>query len=112
MTKEELREILKNYFADCDNFKKTYTIPGIAEAMKWSVDDVLNYPSTGELSKMLDHAKLKCENSLISDALRGKIDKTTAQLILKTHFGYKDKKEVDVKGKINISSILDEIEQS
>jgi len=112
MTKDEFRDTLKAYFLDCDTYKKTYTLSGLAEALKWSIDEVVTYPSDGKLSKMLDHAKLKCENSLIDDALKGKVDKTTAQLILKTHFGYKDKKDINLKGKINISSVLDEIEQA
>lgn len=111
MDKEDLKEKIKAYFTACDNVKAVYTLPGLAEALGWSVQEIVDYPTDTDLSKLIEYAKLKCERSLVEASLGGRIDKMTANLLLKTHFGYKDKKEVEVRGKLTISKALDEIEK-
>ena len=112
MDKDQLKEVIKDYFKNCDNLKSTYTLPGLAEALGWSVQEIMDYPIEGDFFKVIEYAKIKCENSIIDGALKGRVDKGTANIILKTHFGYKDKKEVEVKGKLSISKVLDELENA
>lgn len=111
MEKDQLISLIKEYFLEAETNPKVHTtLPGLAEHLCMTVDQLINFSEDDPNYPIIQRAKLKCENYLVNQSMSGRVDKSIANLMLKTYFGYTDKKELNVKGKINISSVLDEIE--
>ena len=89
------------------------TIPGLAQHLVWTVDEFMNYPADGKFARIIDFAKVQCENYLLDAVIQGKINKNIGEMLLKTYFGYKDKnekKKLAQEYRRSISRVLDEIE--
>jgi len=115
---KDIAGLISQFFHECDshNPKLPYTITGIAFALKVNTSDIIRYPEDGKYIEIINRAKLSCEKDLIERMFTGKIDKTTAALLLKNHFGYSDREnkppapEAPSTKKKTISELLNEQE--
>ena len=91
--KEKFKQIVTQYFLQCDINHDPLTLPSLAEHCKCFVGDFLNYPKDGPLFRIVGHACLKCENYLIKGMLDQSIPKSVADILLKLYFPNKKKDE-------------------
>ena len=91
-TVEEMQEKIDNYFKECDNRNKPYTITGLALALDLDRKSILNYSEKEEFFHTIKKAKLKVENYLEERLIN---DTSTTGIIfnLKNNYGWKDKQE-------------------
>ena len=101
---EVLQEKIDQYFADCDERKAKYTVPGLARALGFlSRASVWEYSKRPEFTDTIKGALLKMEQQRAEDLLTennpvGKI------FDLKNNFGWKDQKDIGVSGGLEIIS--------
>ena len=99
---EVLQEKIDKYFADCDERKAKYTVPGLARALGFvSRVSVWEYSKRPEFTNTIKGALLKMEQQRAEDLLTennpvGKI------FDLKNNFGWKDQKDIGVSGGLEI----------
>lgn len=91
-TKEELNEVVEDYFTDCDSRKKKTTLPGLiyhlGYASRQSYYDLEKNP---EFSYILKKARMKLEEGHLIYGRAMDI------FVLKNHYEYVDKTEVSNK---------------
>ena len=83
------------YFEECDEKGKPYTMAGLALGLELSRQGVVEYASKPEFSDA--HARIK---SRVEECWEGLLFSKTgargAQFALTNHYGWRDKKELDV----------------
>lgn len=93
-TAEEFEIAIEEYFDDCDEKGKPYTITGLALACGFaSRQSIFDYGKSGEFSYLIKKAKMRVEISL-EERLSENAPAGTI-FNLKNNFGWKDKQEVD-----------------
>jgi len=93
-TAEELQDRIDNYFKDCDEKEKPYTITGLGLALDMSRQDLINYSNKEEFFDTIKKAKARVENYL-EERLINDSSATGIIFNLKNNYGWKDKQEVD-----------------
>jgi len=100
-----MQKKIDKYFEDCDERKTKYTVPGLARALGFmSRASVWDYGNMPEFNDTIKSAMLKMEQQRAEDLLTennpvGKI------FDLKNNFGWKDEKNLNVKGDLKIEII-------
>ena len=102
-TVEELEEIIEEYFTECDDDKRPYTVTGLALALGMSRRGLLDYctrvDENGEpFLHSIKNAKDRCEAKIEEGLLSGKYNATGAIFNLKNNYGWKDKQEQEITG--------------
>jgi hypothetical protein len=99
---------LDEYFAKCKKRKTPPSMTGLALHLNVSRQVLVDYSKTDEYSKLLERAKLMCENVLEERMING-TPPTGIIFILKNNYGWNDKVQVDqtIKGTINLSALFD-----
>lgn len=90
---EELQEKINNYFDNCDNLNKPYTITGLALALDTSRQCLINYENKEDYFDTIKKAKLKVEGYAEEQLFKGG---NTAGVIfsLKNNYNWVDKQEI------------------
>lgn len=106
---EELQKKIDNYFDNCDNLGKPYTITGLAVALDTSRKVLLDYEDKEEYSYTIKKAKDRVEQYAEEQLYKGN---NTAGVIfsLKNNYKWVDKQEIkaDVDQDITINIDIEE----
>lgn len=107
--KEIVKQKLDKYFDICKKQKKIPSMTGLAMHLKTTRQRIINYQHTDEFGDLLAHAKLRCENFLEEQMIKG-TPPTGIIFILKNNYGWKDRVEVDqtINGTISLSTLFDQ----
>ena len=91
-TAKEMQEKIDQYFKECDNSNRPYTITGLALALDLDRKSIINYSEQDEFFHTIKKAKLQVENYLEERLIN---DTSTTGIIfnLKNNYGWKDKQE-------------------
>lgn len=92
---EEVERILDNYFVDCDNKEKPYTVTGLALALEMGRQQLLDYGKDEKFHDTIKKAKLKCEQ-YAEERLFGGGQVAGVIFNMKNNYGWKDKTEQDI----------------
>jgi len=90
---EEMEKDIEDYFANCDEKRKPYTISGLAYALDMDRRTLLNYSKDEKFFPTIKKAKLKIEQQLEENALIGEANATFTIFNLKNNYGWKDSVE-------------------
>ncbi len=101
---EEMQIAIDNYFKDCDEKERPYTISGLAYALDTNRQTLLDYQEKDDFSDTIKKAKAKIEQFVEERLFVGN---NTAGVIfnLKNNYNWKDKQEIeaDVKNDVTIN---------
>jgi len=111
-TKEEMQEIIDDYFSLCDKLDKPYTMSGLANALNMSRQSVINYSKNDEFFDTIKKARAEIEQQLEENALMNKANSTFTIFNLKNNYGWKDSVEVADKEKLTkVEELLTKIKE-
>lgn len=107
---EELQEKIDNYFDNCDNLEKPYTITGLAMALDLTRQGLINYEEREEFVDTIKKAKQKVLNQLEENLISGKGSTPGIIFNLKNNYNWVDKQEIkaDVEQEITINIDIEE----
>ena len=108
-TPQELENAVNEYTEYCKEEEKIFTVTGLAAHLGVDRKTIYNYNKRQGFSTALKHAILKAEATLEQHLLKGK-NQVGAMFALKNHFGWKDKKQVDVNKNETITHVMSELE--
>ena len=101
---EEMQIAIDNYFKECDEKERPYTISGLAYALDTNRQTLLDYQEKDDFSDTIKKAKAKIEQFVEERLFVGN---NTAGVIfnLKNNYNWKDKQEIeaDVKNDVTIN---------
>jgi hypothetical protein len=92
---EEMQNAIDNYFMDCDDNGRPYTVSGLAYALGTNRQTLINYEGNEEFFDTIKGAKarIECYNE---EKLYDKNVPTTGVIFnLKNNYGWKDKQEIE-----------------
>lgn len=92
-----MQEDIDNYFAECDENGKPYTVSGLAYALGTNRQTLLNYEEKEDFFDTIKSAKAKIE--LFNEEMLYNKDVSTTGVIfnLKNNYGWKDKQEIEAE---------------
>jgi len=92
---EKLQQDIDNYFKECDEQKRPYTITGLAYALDTSRETLLDYEEKSEYSDTIKKAKERCQRYVEEYLFTGK---NTAGAIfnLVNNYGWQNKQNTDI----------------
>jgi hypothetical protein len=101
----ELQERIDSYFEDCDDYKKPYTVCGLAYSLDVSRETLLNYEKKEKYFGTITRAKQRIQ-TYAEEFLYTAKSAHGVMFSLKNNFGWVDRKEVqadvNVKGELDI----------
>jgi len=100
-TPEELQKCIDQYFAECDEKGKPYTVCGMAYALNCSRQTLLNYSEKGAFLDTVTRAKLKIQ-AYAEEHLFIVKNSNGVQFSLKNNFGWRDKQELEHTGAVHL----------
>ena len=109
-TEEELKKAIDNYFIECDNKEKPYTITGLALALGIDRATLMRYGNRESYATLIKNAKLKVENQL-EESLYRLGNNSGVIFNLKNNYGWKDSVEVESKPLEKVEELLNKIEE-
>ena len=91
---EDMQKVIDNYFNDCDEKSRPYTVSGLANALDLTRQSLLNYAEDDEFFDTIKRAKSKIEQFAEECLFVGN---NTAGVIfnLKNNYNWKDKQEIE-----------------
>ena len=101
---EELEKAIEQYFVECDERQKPYTVSGLAYALGTNRQTLINYENKDDFVDTIKSAKAKIER-FNEEMLYNKDVSTTGVIFnLKNNYGWKDKQEIeaDINNDISI----------
>ena len=102
---EDMQRDIDNYFAECDEKGRPYTVSGLAYALGTNRQTLINYEEKEQFFDTIKGAKAKIE--LFNEEMLYNKDVSTTGVIfnLKNNYGWKDKQEIeaDVKNDVTIN---------
>lgn len=102
---EDMQIDIEQYFAECDENGKPYTVSGLAYALGTTRRTLLDYQEKDEFSHTIKEAKAKIER--FNEEMLYSRDVSTTGVIfnLKNNYGWKDKQEIEaeVTNAVNIN---------
>lgn len=102
---EDMQIDIEQYFAECDENGKPYTVSGLAYALGTTRRTLLDYQEKNEFSHTIKEAKAKIER--FNEEMLYSRDVSTTGVIfnLKNNYGWKDKQEIEaeVTNSVNIN---------
>ena len=94
---EDMQKDIDEYFAECDEKQKPYTVSGLAYALGTTRRTLLDYQEKDEYSHTIKSAKAKIER-FNEEMLYSKDVSTTGVIFnLKNNYGWKDKQEIEAE---------------
>lgn len=106
-TPEELKEKINSFFDHCKKENEHPIVEGLALWLETNKQTILNYEAKDDYKDVIEDAKLRIANHVMSRAMKGDINPTIAIWVSKNHYGYKDKTEVDTN--VTYSDKLDKM---
>jgi hypothetical protein len=101
---EELQRKIDDYFEQCDDDEKPYTITGLALALDTSRETLLDYEKKDGFSDTIKTAKLRVQHYIECLSLSAK-NPAGSIFNMKCNFGYQDKIVVDAS--VEVTGELD-----
>lgn len=102
---DDMQRDIDEYFAECDENGKPYTVSGLAYALGTTRRTLLDYEDKDGFSHTIKKAKAKIER--FNEEMLYAKDVSTAGVIfnLKNNYGWKDKQEIEaeVNSSVNIN---------
>lgn len=100
------------YFDDAKKRKTVVSMTGLALHLGCTRKNLTDYKDTDEFGKILEQAKLRCENVLEEKMIQG-TPPTGIIFILKNNYGWHDKieSEVNLTGSISLAKLFDSAAQ-
>lgn len=100
---EEMQVAIDAYFAECDQTKKPYTVPGLALALGFSSrSSLFDYATRNagheEFAATIKKAKLRIETQRAEMLVQCKTNPAGMIFDLKNNFGWKDQQALEVSG--------------
>ncbi len=113
ITPSTLQRRCDEYFDSVKKKKGTASITGLALHLGCTRKNISDYIKTDAYGKILEKAKLQCENILEEKMING-TPPTGIIFILKNNYGWKDKVEVDqtINGTISLATLFDRASQA
>ena len=102
---EVMQRDIDAFFDRCDAEEEPYTITGLAMALNMTRTTLCEYAEKGEFSVTVKKAKCRVENDY-EKALRR--NGRAGEIFGLKNFGWKDKTETELTGKVSIDTIPDE----
>lgn len=102
---EDMQKDIDEYFAECDEKQKPYTVSGLAYALGTNRQTLINYEEKSDFFDTIKKAKAKIER-FNEELLYSKDVSTTGVIFnLKNNYNWKDKQEIeaDVKNEVSIN---------
>ena len=109
-TAEELGNAIKNYFKECDDKEKPYTVSGLALSLGVDRSTLIRYNEKSSYATLIKNAKLKIENQL-EESLYRLGNNSGVIFNLKNNYGWKDTVEVESKPLQKVEELLNKIEE-
>jgi len=106
---EQIEKLAEEYFKECDEKGKPYTMTGLAIALDTDRQTLVNYGNKEEYFDTIKRIKIKVENYAENCLFE---NKNTAGVIfnLKNNYGWVDKQEVDTKVNLSYEDKLKQVE--
>lgn len=101
---EKFSQRIEQYFNECDERDKPYTVEGLAYSLDINRQTLLNYEAREddpERQDIVKSAKLRIQCNAIERGLMGRNDKILTIFLMKNNFGYVDKVESETKVEIS-----------
>lgn len=94
---------IDNYFKECDENGRPYTVSGLAYSLGTNRQTLLNYEENEEFFDTIKRAKARIE--LFNEELLYNKDVSTTGVIfnLKNNYGWKDKQEIEANVKNDVT---------
>jgi len=108
---EDLEKQIDEFFGIRKKEGLPPTLEGLAYHLNVNRQTILNYEKKDGFAEVIDRAKLKIADIVMSNALIGEYNPTIAIWVSKNHYGYRDKVEqenVNYNREITIADISDE----
>lgn len=94
---EAMQKDIDEYFAECDEKQKPYTVSGLAYALGTNRQTLLNYEEREDFLDTIKSAKAKIER-FNEEMLYSKDVSTTGVIFnLKNNYNWKDKQEIEAE---------------
>lgn len=94
---EDMQRDIDEYFAECDEIGKPYTVSGLAYALGTNRQTLINYEAKEGFFDTIKRAKEKIE-TFNEEMLYSKDVPTTGVIFnLKNNYGWKDTQEIEAK---------------
>jgi len=105
---KEMQDRIDQYFAECDEQGRPYTITGLALALGMDRQRLLNYSADDEFYDTIKKAKVKCECYAEERLFQGG---NVAGVIfnLKNNYGWRDKTEQEINVNVSLADALREL---
>lgn len=91
----ELARLIEEYFDDCDDKEKPYTMSGLAYWLGIDRATLVRYGDRDSFANHIKAAKDRVQAQLEENALSGKGNATFTIFNLKNNYGWKDKQEIE-----------------
>lgn len=91
----ELARLIEEYFDDCDDKEKPYTMSGLAYWLGIDRATLVRYGDRDSFANQIKAAKDRVQAQLEENALSGKGNATFTIFNLKNNYGWKDKQEIE-----------------
>ena len=98
---EDLQKGIDEYFKECDDKDKPYTMSGLAYSLGIDRTTLIRYGERNSFATLIKKAKQKVEMQLEENALMGKSNSTFTIFNLKNNYGWKDVVETKQENGIN-----------
>lgn len=96
---------VNEYFESNEN--APFSLVGLSLFLGLDRKNLYNYRKDEKYNPIIKKAVEKCEDCLIKGALLGVYNVAMVIFLLKNHYGYSDKKEIDLEGKRKVEIIDD-----
>ena len=108
--KEEVQKIIDEYFKECDEKQKPYTMSGLAYALDMDRKTLLNYSKDEEFFHTIKKAREKVE-TMLEESLYRLGNNSGIIFNLKNNYGWKDQVEVKNEHEVTkVDELLKEIQ--
>jgi hypothetical protein len=101
-TKEQLDDMIQNYFDICKDEQRPPTITGLALHLDTTRETLREYKARPEFVDSIHYALSYCENWLEENALMNKTNAPFTVFNLKNNYNWKDKTESEVNSKVEL----------
>jgi len=109
-TKEEVQQIIDNYFTECEINNIPLTITGLGLALDMSRETLLRYGEKEQFSDTIKKAKQICQNFAEQYLYTGK-NVAGAIFNLKNNYNWREEQSLNIQGEIDVSKKLSEKEE-
>ncbi len=104
-TDAELSAAIEDYFAECQEQDRPYTISGLAYHLNISRRTVVNYANNDLFFLTIKRARERCEQYAEEQLYRQKGSTKGIQFSMKNNYNWHDKQELDTTHKVDVEGL-------